>query len=227
MYHTPNLTGLRKKYIPKRINEGWGLQHMKLYGTDDEIIISGYSNSFSLTSHYQKLTICQSKPLRRLLHKSTGSLPRILFQRNNPILLHNPRHSLQTQFPSNARPANPRWIHPRMAILKPRPLALNLTKYLHLQRHKSPHPTPSPPFKFSNPDDNNKHNSLPPSPIHTSPPPRHLHRTSPHHLPPRNPLPPRLQRKQLDLHSRILQPLSAPQQPPALHVLREKRGDHR
>lgn len=42
MYHTPNLTGLRKKYIPKRINEGWGLQHMKLYGIDDEIIMSGY-----------------------------------------------------------------------------------------------------------------------------------------------------------------------------------------
>ncbi|EOO00941.1 putative cdp-diacylglycerol-glycerol-3-phosphate 3-phosphatidyltransferase protein [Phaeoacremonium minimum UCRPA7] len=41
MYHTPNLTGLRKKYIPKRINEGWGLQHMKLYGVDDEIILSG------------------------------------------------------------------------------------------------------------------------------------------------------------------------------------------
>ena len=42
MYHTPNLTGLRKEYIPKRINEGWGLQHMKLYGVDDEIIMSGY-----------------------------------------------------------------------------------------------------------------------------------------------------------------------------------------
>ena len=42
MYHTPNLTGLRKKYIPNRINEGWGLQHMKLYGVDDEIIMSGY-----------------------------------------------------------------------------------------------------------------------------------------------------------------------------------------
>lgn len=42
MYHTPNLTGLRKKYIPTRINEGWGLQHMKLYGVDDEIILSGY-----------------------------------------------------------------------------------------------------------------------------------------------------------------------------------------
>ncbi|RKL25813.1 hypothetical protein BFJ68_g440 [Fusarium oxysporum] len=42
MYHTPNLTGLRKQYIPKRINEGWGLQHMKLYGVDDEIIMSGF-----------------------------------------------------------------------------------------------------------------------------------------------------------------------------------------
>lgn len=42
MYHTPNLTGMRKKYIPKRINEGWGLQHMKLYGFDDEIVMSGY-----------------------------------------------------------------------------------------------------------------------------------------------------------------------------------------
>ena len=41
MYHTPNLTGLRKMFIPKRINEGWGLQHMKLYGIDDEVILSG------------------------------------------------------------------------------------------------------------------------------------------------------------------------------------------
>ncbi|PWW78178.1 hypothetical protein C7212DRAFT_293900 [Tuber magnatum] len=41
MYHTPNLRGLRKKIVPKRLNEGWGLQHMKLYGIDDEIIMSG------------------------------------------------------------------------------------------------------------------------------------------------------------------------------------------
>jgi CDP-diacylglycerol--glycerol-3-phosphate 3-phosphatidyltransferase len=42
MFHTPNLTGWRKKYVPKRLNEGWGLQHMKLYGFDDEIMLSGY-----------------------------------------------------------------------------------------------------------------------------------------------------------------------------------------
>lgn len=42
MFHTPNLFGLRKRLIPRRINEGWGLQHMKLYGVDDELIMSGY-----------------------------------------------------------------------------------------------------------------------------------------------------------------------------------------
>ncbi|KAG7663323.1 PGS1 [[Candida] subhashii] len=41
MYHTPHLSGLTKSVTPKRINEGWGLQHMKLYGFDDEIILSG------------------------------------------------------------------------------------------------------------------------------------------------------------------------------------------
>ncbi|KAF1813267.1 phospholipase D/nuclease [Eremomyces bilateralis CBS 781.70] len=41
MFHTPNLTGVRKRVVPNRINEGWGLQHMKLYGVDDELIMSG------------------------------------------------------------------------------------------------------------------------------------------------------------------------------------------
>lgn len=41
MFHTPNLTGMRKAIVPRRINEGWGLQHMKLYGIDDEVILSG------------------------------------------------------------------------------------------------------------------------------------------------------------------------------------------
>ncbi|OTA67973.1 hypothetical protein K449DRAFT_324171 [Hypoxylon sp. EC38] len=53
MYHTPNLTGLRKKFIPKRINEGWGLQHMKLYGVDDEIILSGANLSHDYFTNRQ------------------------------------------------------------------------------------------------------------------------------------------------------------------------------
>lgn len=41
MYHTPHLSGLKKSWAPKRVNEGFGLQHMKLYGFDDEIMLSG------------------------------------------------------------------------------------------------------------------------------------------------------------------------------------------
>ena len=43
-FHTPNLVGLKKAVLPKRINEGWGLQHMKLYGFDDEVMLSGLVN---------------------------------------------------------------------------------------------------------------------------------------------------------------------------------------
>ncbi|KAK9452602.1 hypothetical protein V1511DRAFT_507350 [Dipodascopsis uninucleata] len=41
LFHTPNLRGLKKLVIPQRLNEGLGLQHMKLYAFDDEIILSG------------------------------------------------------------------------------------------------------------------------------------------------------------------------------------------
>lgn len=41
LYHTPKLRGLLKAAIPDRFNELIGLQHMKLYIIDDNIIISG------------------------------------------------------------------------------------------------------------------------------------------------------------------------------------------
>ncbi|KAL2132836.1 hypothetical protein VTI74DRAFT_3235 [Chaetomium olivicolor] len=64
LYHTPNLTGLKKKYIPKRINEGWGLQHMKLYGVDDEIILSGanLSNDY-FTNRQDRYHLFSSKDI--------------------------------------------------------------------------------------------------------------------------------------------------------------------
>ena len=62
MFHTPNLTGLRKRLIPRRINEGWGLQHMKLYGVDDEIILSGanLSNDY-FTNRQDRYHVFSSK----------------------------------------------------------------------------------------------------------------------------------------------------------------------
>ncbi|KAK9476153.1 hypothetical protein V1514DRAFT_369879 [Lipomyces japonicus] len=53
MYHTPNLKGIKKAMIPPRLNEGWGLQHMKLYGFDDDLIISGANLSGDYFSNRQ------------------------------------------------------------------------------------------------------------------------------------------------------------------------------
>ena len=64
MFHTPNLNGWKKKYMPKRINEGWGLQHMKLYGFDDEIMLSGanLSNDY-FTDRLDRYHVFSSKEL--------------------------------------------------------------------------------------------------------------------------------------------------------------------
>uniref|UniRef100_A0AC35GKD4 CDP-diacylglycerol--glycerol-3-phosphate 3-phosphatidyltransferase n=1 Tax=Panagrolaimus sp. PS1159 TaxID=55785 RepID=A0AC35GKD4_9BILA len=40
-YHTPDLRGIKKNYLPAKFNEIVGLQHMKFYIFDDSVIISG------------------------------------------------------------------------------------------------------------------------------------------------------------------------------------------
>jgi phosphatidylserine/phosphatidylglycerophosphate/cardiolipin synthase-like enzyme len=90
MFHTPNLNGWKKKYMPKRINEGWGLQHMKLYGFDDEIMLSGYVHTFVAEVTMAILTRLQCQPLRRLLHQPPGSVPPLFLQRTGRLLCQHP-----------------------------------------------------------------------------------------------------------------------------------------
>ncbi|KAG4304365.1 hypothetical protein PORY_002340 [Pneumocystis oryctolagi] len=52
MYHTPNLSGW-KKMLPSRINECWGTQHMKIYGFDDEVMLSGANLSYEYFTNRQ------------------------------------------------------------------------------------------------------------------------------------------------------------------------------
>lgn len=78
MYHTPDLNGIKKKLIPNRFNEGWGLQHMKLYGFDDEIILSGanLSNDY-FTNRQDRYVLFKSKPLTNYyfkIHRAIASL---------------------------------------------------------------------------------------------------------------------------------------------------------
>lgn len=41
LYRAPGLPQWLEKLVGKRYIEGWGLQHMKIYGVDDEVMISG------------------------------------------------------------------------------------------------------------------------------------------------------------------------------------------
>lgn len=42
LYHTPNLRGLLKRFMPQRANEVLGVQHMKVYIADNDLLITGY-----------------------------------------------------------------------------------------------------------------------------------------------------------------------------------------
>lgn len=88
MYHTPNLTGLRKALIPKRINEGWGLQHIKLYGIDDDLILSGanLSNDY-FTNRQDRYHVFKSKRVTdhfARIHDAVCSISFLLQPRDNP-----------------------------------------------------------------------------------------------------------------------------------------------
>ncbi|KAJ3087086.1 CDP-diacylglycerol--glycerol-3-phosphate 3-phosphatidyltransferase [Quaeritorhiza haematococci] len=63
LYHTPQLRGLVKQLCPPRFNEGFGLQHMKIYAFDDSVILSGNGRSTSRSAISFSET--QSKALRR------------------------------------------------------------------------------------------------------------------------------------------------------------------
>jgi CDP-diacylglycerol--glycerol-3-phosphate 3-phosphatidyltransferase len=81
MFHTPNLTGLRKKHIPRRINEGWGLQHMKLYGIDDEIILSGANlSSDYFTNRLDRYHLFKSKTLTEYYARIHHAICSLSFQ---------------------------------------------------------------------------------------------------------------------------------------------------
>lgn len=41
LFRSPHLRGLLAGLVPPRFKEGWGTWHAKIYGVDDDILISG------------------------------------------------------------------------------------------------------------------------------------------------------------------------------------------
>jgi CDP-diacylglycerol--glycerol-3-phosphate 3-phosphatidyltransferase len=42
LFRSPALRGALARVVPPRFNEGWGTWHAKVYGVDDDVMISGY-----------------------------------------------------------------------------------------------------------------------------------------------------------------------------------------
>ncbi|KAK9361896.1 hypothetical protein V1504DRAFT_63535 [Lipomyces starkeyi] len=92
LFHTPNLRGMKKAMIPTRLNEGWGLQHMKLYGFDDEIILSGANLSHDyFTNRQDRYYLFRSADITnyyKKLYDAIGSLSYALSTDDSPSGFH-------------------------------------------------------------------------------------------------------------------------------------------
>ncbi|NWW98496.1 PGPS1 protein, partial [Caloenas nicobarica] len=63
LFHTPNLRGLLRLLIPERFNETIGLQHIKVYLFDDNVILSGANLSdLYFTNRQDRYVLLQNSP---------------------------------------------------------------------------------------------------------------------------------------------------------------------
>ncbi|CAL1705492.1 unnamed protein product [Somion occarium] len=63
MFRSPKLKGIMAKLVPPRYNEGWGTWHPKIYGADDEVLISGANlNESYFTNRQDRYIHLSSQP---------------------------------------------------------------------------------------------------------------------------------------------------------------------
>jgi CDP-diacylglycerol---glycerol-3-phosphate 3-phosphatidyltransferase len=81
LYHTPHLHGFKDLLTPKRLNEIYGLQHMKIYGIDDEVILSGANLSQDyFTNRQDRYYLFKSKDLTNYYHRVQNAISSLSYQ---------------------------------------------------------------------------------------------------------------------------------------------------
>lgn len=104
MYHTPNLHGFMKLLMPKRFNEGFGLQHMKIYGFDDEVMLSGANLSEDyFTNRQDRYYIFHSKPIADYYHVVQSAVSSISYKLR-PL---NNKQRFVLEWPSSNKASEP------------------------------------------------------------------------------------------------------------------------
>lgn len=81
LYHTPHLHGYKELLTPRRLNEIYGLQHMKIYGIDDEVILSGANLSQDyFTNRQDRYYIFKSRDLSNYYHRVQNAIGSLSYQ---------------------------------------------------------------------------------------------------------------------------------------------------
>ncbi|KAI0077108.1 hypothetical protein K474DRAFT_1771977 [Panus rudis PR-1116 ss-1] len=63
LFRSPKLKGVMAKIVPPRFNEGWGTWHPKIYGADDDVLISGANlNESYFTNRQDRYVLLRSQP---------------------------------------------------------------------------------------------------------------------------------------------------------------------
>lgn len=110
LYHTPNLRGLTKRFIPPRWNELLGLQHMKVYLFDNTVLISGanLSNDY-FTNRQDRYILIEDEDLANFYTEFVSRVQDFsLAVRKNSVGLHQnwtqlPYEGLKNEFVQKAK----------------------------------------------------------------------------------------------------------------------------
>ncbi|KIL00082.1 hypothetical protein PAXRUDRAFT_822030 [Paxillus rubicundulus Ve08.2h10] len=63
LFRSPKLRGTMGRVVPPRFNEGWGTWHAKIYGSDDEVLVSGANlNKSYFTNRQDRYLHFQAQP---------------------------------------------------------------------------------------------------------------------------------------------------------------------
>ena len=81
LYHTPHLHGYKELITPRRLNEVFGLQHMKIYGIDNEVILSGANLSQDyFTNRQDRYYLFKSTNLANYYHRVQNAVSSLSYQ---------------------------------------------------------------------------------------------------------------------------------------------------
>lgn len=81
LYHTPHLHGYKELLTPPRLNEVFGLQHMKIYGFDNEVMLSGANLSQDyFTNRQDRYYLFKSKNLANYYHRVQNAVSSLSYQ---------------------------------------------------------------------------------------------------------------------------------------------------